>query len=410
MTEIEKTTFEDTFRVLLYVAEVNPSRNILSFHVRLFQGGICTDEDIVRAPYGGTDDAPYRALQRYVARVAQAPHVMAACGHGWMDILSAFMTEPALEALRILDLRATAAALSPETKVSTFPEGFAAAFGLRWQATDDGLPVDAIEALTWHMLHQAGALGLDWPAFLKYATTSRHQAPFEQFNFDADALNDIPCQPGIYIMKTHSGEPLYVGKSGNLQARVAGYFSSQKTVPDKINAVWDQIADLDIQPAGSELEALLMEQQQIERLNPRVNTQRTVAEGSSRYGAPASPIVLILPSPQRARLELFWIGIAGATFQQRVNPARPPIAQLRQLLKAARSQRRPAKKSRNLIDWGPQGNEIATRVFGRHRSRLTWLETGATPEDTFITQLTDLMKTARSSPLEPAEIRMDDAR
>ena len=207
-------------------------------------------------------------------------------------------------------------------------------------------------------------------------------------------------------MYNKSGMPIYVGKAQNLQQRVSGYFTSQKTVPEKLQSLWDQLATLEVRRVGSELEALLLEHTLIQETAPSVNVQRRIAEGQSRYGTPRGCVLVLCPSAKSGHQELFWLGLAGSTYQLRVNPSRPPERQLRLLKAASTTNRPPRKTSVNLKDWGPAGNEIANRYFGRCRHQLTWIETDALSESDVVEQLKPIMLQMLAAGCGPAEIRM----
>ena len=408
LTALEEATFVDGFRIVLLLADLNPAQNRLAYHVRQIEGGRCTEDEHVSVPYGANDAEPFQRLQHFVTRVSAEPHVLVGAGRGWQDLLTAFLPQASLDALRILDLRAALSAFAPEVKVSTFPEGFARAFGQVWRADETALPIDLVEDLLWHLVHLAGTADLTWAELLIHAQTSRHNAPFERFSFSAEELNALPAGPGVYIMYDKAGQPIYVGKAQNLQQRVSGYFSSQKTVPEKLQTLWQKLTHLEVRPVGSELEALLLEHKLIQELTPPVNVQRKIAEGRSRYGSPRGTVVLLCPSVKAGHQELFWIGLAGSTYQLRVNPKRPPLQQLRLLQTAAKENRAPRKASTRLTNWGATGSEIASRYYGRFRNQLTWLEPGALDERDFVDRLTPLMQKMMTRASDPAELRLHD--
>ena len=40
--------------------------------------------------------------------------------------------------------------------------------------------------------------------------------------------NEIPINPGVYLMKNERGKIIYVGKAKNLKNRVSSYFKNKK--------------------------------------------------------------------------------------------------------------------------------------------------------------------------------------
>jgi excinuclease ABC subunit C len=89
--------------------------------------------------------------------------------------------------------------------------------------------------------------------------------------FDAkEFVAALPRRPGVYRMMDAHGTPLYVGKAKSLKDRVGTYFSPANVNP-KVQALVQQIAEIEVTVTNSETEALLLEFNLIKAHKPRFN-------------------------------------------------------------------------------------------------------------------------------------------
>ena len=93
-------------------------------------------------------------------------------------------------------------------------------------------------------------------------------------------LEDIPTDPGVYLMKDKSGDIIYIGKAKNLRKRVLSYFSrkSQEVHPSnetnwKTQKLVARIADIEFVTTDNEIEAFLLESNLIKRYRPLFNIE-----------------------------------------------------------------------------------------------------------------------------------------
>jgi excinuclease ABC subunit C len=85
-----------------------------------------------------------------------------------------------------------------------------------------------------------------------------------------EKLQNLPAEPGVYIMKDARGHIIYVGKAVSIKNRVRSYF--QKGAKDeKTEIMVRSIADLETIVTHTELEALVLESTLIKKHHPRFN-------------------------------------------------------------------------------------------------------------------------------------------
>ena len=84
-----------------------------------------------------------------------------------------------------------------------------------------------------------------------------------------DKANRLPLLPGVYIMLDEHNEVIYVGKAKKLKNRVSSYFHGEHL--PKVAAMVDKVRDFNVIVAGSEFEALVLENSLIKRHKPHYN-------------------------------------------------------------------------------------------------------------------------------------------
>ena len=86
-------------------------------------------------------------------------------------------------------------------------------------------------------------------------------------------LDVLPQQPGVYLMKNAAGDIIYIGKAVNLRSRVRSYFHRSAQRDARTRRFVRDIADIEWIVVGSELEALVLENQLIKQYQPRYNVR-----------------------------------------------------------------------------------------------------------------------------------------
>jgi excinuclease ABC subunit C len=84
-------------------------------------------------------------------------------------------------------------------------------------------------------------------------------------------LDNLPTQPGVYIMKNKSGRIIYIGKAKSLRARVRSYFTVNADGRHKTIQMRNQVTDIDYILTDSEVKALILEENMIKKHQPRFN-------------------------------------------------------------------------------------------------------------------------------------------
>ncbi|HET7318586.1 MAG TPA: excinuclease ABC subunit UvrC [Nitrospirota bacterium] len=85
-----------------------------------------------------------------------------------------------------------------------------------------------------------------------------------------EKLQNLPNEPGVYLMKDARGHIIYIGKAVSLWNRVRSYFQKGPK-GEKTEMMVRQIADLETIVTHTELEALVLESNLIKKHHPRYN-------------------------------------------------------------------------------------------------------------------------------------------
>ncbi|HEX2022276.1 MAG TPA: excinuclease ABC subunit UvrC, partial [Candidatus Thermoplasmatota archaeon] len=86
-------------------------------------------------------------------------------------------------------------------------------------------------------------------------------------------LSTVPEEPGVYPFRDANRKVLYVGKAGNLRARLSSYRPGQ--VEPRKEALLQKATDVELILTSTEKEALLLESSLIKRELPRYNVRLT---------------------------------------------------------------------------------------------------------------------------------------
>lgn len=89
-----------------------------------------------------------------------------------------------------------------------------------------------------------------------------------------DTASALPEQPGVYVLRGNDQEPLYVGKARRLRARMAAYVHRPLGPTRRLEGLVGSVLAVDTTQCQTDLEALVLEDREIRRLQPRFNTVR----------------------------------------------------------------------------------------------------------------------------------------
>jgi DNA polymerase-3 subunit epsilon len=110
------------------------------------------------------------------------------------------------------------------------------------------------------------------PEVFAAAVAQLLQRPSLPTFLDADALDDIPNVPGVYLFYGENDSLLYVGKSIHLRQRVLAHFNGDHRV-NKDMRLSGQIHRLEWRETAGEIGALLLESQLIKQRQPSHNSR-----------------------------------------------------------------------------------------------------------------------------------------
>jgi hypothetical protein len=118
--------------------------------------------------------------------------------------------------------------------------------------------------------------------------------------FGQEHVEALPEEPGIYRFFDREGRILYVGKSANLRRRVLSYFRPLGLRSIRRGELLDQLHRFETQTTSSELDALILELQEIRRHRPAWNVQVDLGPEETRFAQGDRALLLFLPGVQAA--------------------------------------------------------------------------------------------------------------
>lgn len=86
-----------------------------------------------------------------------------------------------------------------------------------------------------------------------------------------EMLPEAPDEPGVYVLKSSGGTPLYIGKATVLSDRLRTHFTAVESKRPRKRKLLQKVRTVDWETTGTELEALLRESHLIKSEQPRYN-------------------------------------------------------------------------------------------------------------------------------------------
>lgn len=146
-------------------------------------------------------------------------------------------------------------------------------FVQRHRATPDA---QATLAVLRHLLAAAADRGIDTLASLQRLQSQPVTRKRRKGRVDEALVASLPTGPGVYLLKDHRGQVVYVGKSVNVRARVRTHLrpsgTAQGSAQPRLRRRLPLIADVEAIETRSELEALLLESKLVKRYLPEANS------------------------------------------------------------------------------------------------------------------------------------------
>ena len=124
--------------------------------------------------------------------------------------------------------------------------------------------------VTGHLLALAAERGVQGLAAVFEARPSDSRAALRS----GEVLKAMTETPGIYVLRDADRTPLYIGKARRLRSRVAAYVHRPLGTTRRLEGLVSAVQSVDSVECATDLEALILEDREIRRLQPRFNTVR----------------------------------------------------------------------------------------------------------------------------------------
>lgn len=194
--------------------------------------------------------------------------------------------------------------------------------------------LDLIAEILFSLLQELKQSNIETLAeLIAFIDSAKTWIDFSGYNFNQDFIKNLPTTPGVYFMRDEQGKVFYVGKAKNLRSRVESYFVNRFDMDEKGKAILKRIFDLNYEVVGSELEALLLENQYINEFQPDLNVQIKIHPMDfSEYQR--RQMILFLPGTTEDEIHCFLIEGVSRMGRFTISRAKPDSKALKQELQA----------------------------------------------------------------------------
>lgn len=118
----------------------------------------------------------------------------------------------------------------------------------------------------------------------------------------------LPKEPGVYLMRDHTGKIIYIGKAKALRNRVSSYFRSVEKHTDKVYKMVENAEDFETIVTDTEFEALVLECSLIKQHTPKYNILLKDDKGYSYIRISPPPFSKITAVLQREQDDAVYLG------------------------------------------------------------------------------------------------------
>jgi hypothetical protein len=161
--------------------------------------------------------------------------------------------------------------------------------GINYHETDDPLVIaDTLHACIEALRRPGESLA----EMCEHSAGGSTPIDWSRLAFDRSFLRNLPHTPGTYEFYDSDGVLLYTGKARNLHQRVGSYFREGPGRSTRVQRLLDKLHRIEIQPSGSDLEAMLREAAQIRENRPTENKQRKIHPRAARAARLRSILIL----------------------------------------------------------------------------------------------------------------------